>query len=310
MSLILLLAPEDDTHALVVGERLREAGREFLIVNTTWFPWRNRMTWTLDGPAASEGLASFNLTDVSVVWWRRFRHSTPSPAIADPNVRRFCATEATTFLRQVLTEVHVVINDPAAERAASQKLAQLRRAREHGIRVPETIVSNDRQRILAFIERHDEVICKTLVCDYPHSIPTRRCTALDFADEASASLAPTVVQELVPCRRDIRVCVVGDEVYAGELFRADAAEAVDWRMTASGWRRHALPDELARSLRALIRSFRLDMASIDLRLTPDDDYIFFEINPSGQFLFLEIDAGLPLSRAVAHYLAHATAREA
>ncbi len=96
---------------------------------------------------------------------------------------------------------------------------------------------------------------------------------------------------------------MGDEVYAGELFRNGAAREVDWRMTASGRQPHGLPGELARSLRILVRSFRLDIASIDLRLTPDNDYLFFEINPSGQFLLLEIDAGLPLSRAVADYLA-------
>jgi hypothetical protein len=45
------------------------------------------------------------------------------------------------------------------------------------------------------------------------------------------------------------------------------------------------------------------MASVDLRLTPNGEYVFFEVNPSGQFLFLEIDTGLPISAAVASYLA-------
>lgn len=96
--------------------------------------------------------------------------------------------------------------------------------------------------------------------------------------------------------------IVGEEVFAGELVREDADEEVDWRMTPSGWRAHELPDEVRSGLRALFREFGLETGSFDLRLTPDDDYVFFELNPSGQFLFLEIDAGLPISEALASFL--------
>jgi len=54
----------------------------------------------------------------------------------------------------------------------------------------------------------------------------------------------------------------------------------------------------------LVRTLGLEMGSIDLRLSTSGEYVFLEINPSGQFLFLEIDAGLPVSSAVAAYLAH------
>jgi glutathione synthase/RimK-type ligase-like ATP-grasp enzyme len=171
-----------------------------------------------------------------------------------------------------------------------------------GLSIPKTIISNDRDEIIAFLERVERAICKTLVCDYPHSIPTRPCVADDFAEPINVSLAPTIVQERIDCKADIRVCVIGNEVFAGQLVRANADQEVDWRMTPHGWQRHELPNELGEKLLRLTQKLGLETASIDLRLTHAGDYKFFEVNPSGQFLFLEIDAGLPLSDRFAKYL--------
>jgi D-alanine-D-alanine ligase-like ATP-grasp enzyme len=43
----------------------------------------------------------------------------------------------------------------------------------------------------------------------------------------------------------------------------------------------------------------LRYGAIDLRLTPQGEYVFLEINPGGQFLFCEIHAGVPITRKLA-----------
>jgi hypothetical protein len=53
----------------------------------------------------------------------------------------------------------------------------------------------------------------------------------------------------------------------------------------------------------LIRRLGLEYGAIDLRLTPDGEYVFFEVDPSGQFLSIEQSSGLPISAAVATHLA-------
>jgi glutathione synthase/RimK-type ligase-like ATP-grasp enzyme len=201
-----------------------------------------------------------------------------------------------------------VINDPDAERHASLKLAQLRVAKRTGLSVPRTIVSNDRAEILNFLRVCKDAICKTIVCDYPHSIPTRPCSPSDFASERDVSLSPIIVQERVIATLDIRVTVVDLQVFAGELDRPDINENVDWRMTATGWRPHVLPSEVTERLLLLLDSLGLVTASIDMRLTPDGRYFFLEVNPSGQFLFLEVDAGLPVSGAFADVLINGSRR--
>lgn len=309
---ILIVAPEDDLHACVVAERLRARRAEVVVLNTTWFPWRQRISWVAEqGQARIVGPVDIDLSAVSVVWWRRYRRPTPDPCITDPHVRRFSVSESAHVLRGVFASLDVpVINNPDAERRASLKLVQLGLAKQMGLEVPRTIVSNNRDDLLKFLSLCDHAICKTIVCDYPHSIPTRPCRASDFASERNVSLSPIIVQERVDAILDIRATVVDSQVFAGELERADINENVDWRMTASGWRPHCLPSGVEGRLLRLVKSLGLNTASIDMRLTEDGHYVFLEVNPSGQFLFLEVDAGLPVSGAFADLLVGGPRRDA
>jgi glutathione synthase/RimK-type ligase-like ATP-grasp enzyme len=222
--------------------------------------------------------------------------------IEDTYVKDFCASEAYGVLRAVMDSTSSVVNEPRAEMRANSKLLQLKSAHIAGIRIPDTLVSNDPQTLRTFLSQQRKAIIKPIVCDYPHSIETRPCSNDEFADDAIASLCPTLVQELVHAAADIRVCMVGDQIFSAELRRADINERVDWRMTVNGWKEHRLPVEVGDRLLALKRTLELDTGSVDMRLTDEGDYVFLEINPSGQFLFLEVDAGLPVSAAYAEYL--------
>jgi glutathione synthase/RimK-type ligase-like ATP-grasp enzyme len=302
--MILIVAPEDDLHACVVAERLRARGSDVFILNTTWFPWRHRISWSTEqGSAKITGAAAIDLSAVSTVWWRRFRQPTPDPCITDPHVKRFSVSESAHALRGIFASLAIpVINDPGAERHASLKLVQLHLAKKVGLAVPRTIVSNDRGAVLDFIRSCEHAICKTIVCDYPHNILTRTCVASEFESERDVSLSPIIVQERVDASLDIRATIVDSLVFAGELERSDINENVDCRATASGWRRHTLPLAIQEQLLDLASSLGLTTGSVDMRLAQDGRYVFLEMNPSGQFLFLEVDAGLPISEAFADLL--------
>ena len=42
--------------------------------------------------------------------------------------------------------------------------------------------------------------------------------------------------------------------------------------------------------------------AFDIIVTPDGEYVFLENNPFGQYLWLEVETGLPLSEEMAHLL--------
>jgi glutathione synthase/RimK-type ligase-like ATP-grasp enzyme len=64
----------------------------------------------------------------------------------------------------------------------------------------------------------------------------------------------------------------------------------------------ALPRRLADQLVALTRSYGLYFAAIDLVLDPEGNYWFLELNPAGQWAWLEQEIGVPISAALTRCL--------
>jgi hypothetical protein len=71
----------------------------------------------------------------------------------------------------------------------------------------------------------------------------------------------------------------------------------------------------AQRLLSVLAALDLRMGIFDLKLTDDDEPVWLELNPQGQFLFLEGLAEMPLSNAFADFLvaeaesaAHASTR--
>jgi glutathione synthase/RimK-type ligase-like ATP-grasp enzyme len=52
----------------------------------------------------------------------------------------------------------------------------------------------------------------------------------------------------------------------------------------------------------LVERLELCYGAIDMILTPDGRYVFLEINPSGQYGWIEQVTGLPISAAICEFL--------
>ena len=59
-----------------------------------------------------------------------------------------------------------------------------------------------------------------------------------------------------------------------------------------------LPQEVAAACGALTRSFGLRYSAIDMVLAPNGDYVFLEMNPNGQWAWIEAKAGHPIRDAI------------
>jgi len=63
-----------------------------------------------------------------------------------------------------------------------------------------------------------------------------------------------------------------------------------------------LPERVRAGLHRLVRSFGLNFASIDMVVTPEGEFVFLDLNPNGQWLWLEEELGLPLVAGMADLL--------
>lgn len=199
------------------------------------------------------------------------------------------------------------------------KLHQMRHATAVGLKVPETIVSNDITEIIKFSKKHgDKVACKPLrhtnlanENDIPVGIYTQMVTTQDFIGrEKSISISPMIVQKYIEKTVELRITIIGHHIFVCEIHSQDSEK------TKHDWRRydfdnvkhciHILPQEIAHAILELMRHLRLNFGAMDFILDQDGQYIFLEVNPTGQYGWIEDITKQPISETFAQALIHPT----
>jgi glutathione synthase/RimK-type ligase-like ATP-grasp enzyme len=245
------------------------------------------------------------LDDVTAIWWH---HPAPfglPPALHDPVHRDFARQEAVTAFRGFWQASQAFwVNSIPHEETASHKPWQLHLARQLGLTVPETLITNSPEEARQFWQQYPgEVIYKAFRASREVWRETRLLQPQEEALAETIRLAPVIFQRYVPALYDLRILLVGDRVFAAAAAIQQGEYPVDVRMNRHmPYFPHPLPSDITQKLLALRHHLRLEYGAVDMRLTPDGDYVFLEINPNGEYLYMEQATGLPISRALAEYL--------
>lgn len=306
---VLIVAPGNDVHALTI-QRILEVNyaAEAIIWDTSLLSENEFLSFY---PRKKNDIFYLNLLknsikikDIQSIWWRRLNGFTKLPKSSNSKVANFSKNEYSSLLYGSLSSLNIpIINDPYAETFANRKPYQLSVAYNLGLNIPETVISNDPAAIRKFWkENNQNCIYKTLTPMEGQMLETRRLTEADFIDLDKVRHAPIIVQEAIT-GLDIRINVIGSQVFGASAKTNIKESELDWRVDPTvKWEKHDIDEKLQKLLCRLVKNLGLHYGAIDMRLTPDGDYVFFEINPSGQFLFIEIDTGQPLSNSLAQLL--------
>ncbi|MFE2375975.1 ATP-grasp ribosomal peptide maturase [Streptomyces sp. NPDC059398] len=250
-----------------------------------------------------------DLTHIRSVYWRR--PVWPSFGHLDNDDARFAAAQTRYGLGGTLYSLDgpLWVNHPLRNAAADYKPAQLAVAQRLGLAVPPTLVTNDPDESRSFIGAHDRVIYKTLRWT-PYQRDgvavtgwADRVTAAEI--DASVSLVPHLFQAVVDKAADLRVLVVGGEVFAVRI----ESGMLDWRKdySALSYRVVDLPTRLEKVLHAYLDHFGLVSGSFDFAVDKAGDLWWLELNPNGQWGWLEESTGLAMSVAFAELLTQGVA---
>ncbi|HZR46167.1 MAG TPA: hypothetical protein VFA47_05665 [Candidatus Manganitrophaceae bacterium] len=208
-----------------------------------------------------------------------------------------------TFAGIMLNEFHGVwINHPDASRNAENKLWQLRAAREAGLRVPRTLISQDPSRIREFCRSLDnQVIVKTVSGTFKAPLSPGKVDEALLASDASLRLSPAIYQEQVPGNRHLRIQVFGEDIHAALI----TCDQLDWRfhLNKSTVEPYSLSPDFESRIHAVMRLLGLRMGIFDFKLTPEGEPVWFDVNPQGQFLFIEGLSEVKLTNLFADFLA-------
>jgi hypothetical protein len=301
--MILILTNSIDPHADFLIEQLRARSILFTRIDTDLF-------FNKQALAYSTTRSDLNLEQVTVIWNRRPQTPVIQTVAYQPHVHEFCAREAEAALfGQLLALDAIWVNDPYANKRAGHKVLQLNTAKQIGFSVPETLVSNDPERVIEFVTRLGECVYKPLTWGVvgtgdgsTAAIYASVIGSKQLAPE-SIRLCPGIYQQTIQKARELRVTCMGNELHAVSI-EGSLSVGIDIRREMINLP-HMLFDldsnttELCQRLR---NSFGLLYCAIDLVQDTDGKIWFLEVNPNGQWGWIEKKTGLPLRESMIRLL--------
>jgi glutathione synthase/RimK-type ligase-like ATP-grasp enzyme len=301
MNVLVLTETSDLAGDLIVLE-LRRRGVPYWRLNTDTFPNDSEISYNFMTSSVTfhTSTAQFSSRDVGAVWCRHL----PRTAHPDPYVDK----ESRAFLLGLWREIPWTwVNDPSAVALASNKLWQLRVASEIGLDVPTTVVTNRIQSVLETFGSR-QVVVKTvggagIERDGIRQRLYSQLLLLTAMDSAAVKSAPCIFQESAKPGVDVRVTVAGDQVFATDIDVPD--KFLDWRAAPSGavrYRAIDLPGDLAQQCLELCRAAGISYAAFDFVRQPGGRYVFLEVNPSGQWGWIEHATRQPITAAIVDVL--------
>ena len=122
---------------------------------------------------------------------------------------------------------------------------------------------------------------------------------LEPQDDAALGIAPVIVQQRIYPKTDYRVTVVGEDVFPVRIFSKNGEVALDWRTQKVGleFDQCSLPAELISHCRTLVKTLGLQFGAIDL-VESKGKFFFLEINPNGEWGWLQKTVGVPIAEAL------------
>ena len=308
--MVAIISHPDDVHTQAVRAELDGLGVASAVVDLSQFPGRARLRadYATGRPARVEldlPDGTLDLGACQSVWWRR-----PQPfgldGVAGGADTRFAENECMEAFDGLWHALDAFwINPPLLDEAAHKKTYGLAVAAEVGLDLPRTLVTNDPDAARAFVDAQPGgVVYKPFSATSEEWRETRLVGAEELARLDGVRYAPVIFQEYVP-GVDLRVTVVGERVFAAAIDARESSYPADFRMAMDEVRIHptTLPEPVERGLLAYMRRLGLVYGAADFRLADDGRVVFLEVNPAGQWLFVEVETGQPIARAIAEMLA-------
>jgi len=249
------------------------------------------------------GEHSVQLDDVTAVWYRRAIQPSPTSELP-PAERVFVAGELRHLATGLVLNPDITwVNPIDRVSVAEHKLYQLQVARQVGFRVPRTFVSRDPMALKKFAEGNKTgTICKPIfhgmfvdesAC---YSVYTRRVTPDSF-DASSVKSCPVLLQEEIHRTADVRATFIGPSCFVADII--GDSEIIDWRDPSISvhYSASSLSDDMQVKCRAMLSRLGLLYGAFDFLRTPAGDLVFLEVNPTGEWAWLEDRLGFPMREA-------------
>jgi len=310
MDMLLVLTTSDDATAGYLCRRLLDERLEFRRLDTDLLADNSFVEYRGHEVSLMVGDLRIHTNAIRNVWYRRPRGITIRGTGTEAH-RLHTSREWGASLDGFLAAIPQSrwINHPACNARAGNKLFQLSTAHRLGLRVPETIITRSIQEAQNFYTSHEGGIVtkplstghvETLDGSVEAQILTSSVGAEHLRDPALLAKCPTLLQERVTKGVDVRVTVIDRQICALTASPpSGGATPLDIRQDGMSdllYEPVTLPPDVTAKLLSLCDYLQLRFAAIDLVRSRYDEWFFLEINPNGQWAWLDLVGASDIAR--------------
>jgi glutathione synthase/RimK-type ligase-like ATP-grasp enzyme len=243
------------------------------------------------------------------VWFRRTK--LPDIKVSNPHEKIYLLNEYETLLKNLFSTIDAKwLSNPFNIYKAENKLYQLKIAKNIGFKIPKTLVTNNKQILKEFYYSNSKkIIIKPLSqsklnCNgetefiFTNDLKKEHIETLDKYE-----LTPCIYQEKIEKNIELRITVVGEKVFSSgvnsQLFENTRT---DWRKGKQNFFIEEIPKNLEEKCKLIVKKLGLKFGAIDIIKDTNGNYIFLEINPNGQWAWIENETGLKISDSIINEL--------
>jgi MvdD family ATP-grasp ribosomal peptide maturase len=303
-----------------VTEYIAQNGCEVIRFDVDLYPLQNKLTTKFeDGKWISileTPNAKHRLDDIAAVWYRRaYNIGNGLKEELDAKFYGAAMGEIRNTLFGLIESFDCYsLGKPSVYRRLDSKEEQLKIAHKIGLTVPETCLTNNPEEAKQFIIKHKNVVAKmqtgfAIYEDGVESVVFTNVVGEEKFEELDSLLyCPMQFQKMIQKKKELRVTVVGQDVYAFEIDSQQSEDAkVDWRKDGVNlidkWVQTELPKEVEEKVLELLDVYNVDYGALDIIVSPEDEYFFIEINAAGEFFWLDnLTEGNQISKSIADVL--------
>ncbi|KXV35828.1 hypothetical protein AD940_01415 [Gluconobacter thailandicus] len=317
MKTCLVICEGKDSHAETIKHALLPAGFE---THKIEIPSDNipdfYINFSLQESTISFGEKTINLSQIDIVFYLvKYLTLSEINNSSDPYDFFFKRNEwiqAIEFL-QFSTKNALWIDCPLSQKKASNKLLQLKIAQDSGMRIPNTVLTNNISHLLDLFECSEAgIIYKSLYSpfyDAEKIIYAAKVSKEQIIDnKKEIRLTPNLFQEYVDKSYEIRVVWLLGEAIAIKIdSQNNEKSSVDWRkfsFNPNMYSFHVLNPILLDKINKFMLSIGLNFGVLDLIIKPDGDEVFLEVNPSGRWDFLDHFCEQKISKMLARSISN------
>lgn len=321
MTVLIITHSQDNGSISLVAEALKTQGGETFRFDTDRFPtdiWlESYYGLETERLALVSEQRTLNLKEVSAVWYRPIRMNVEISPTRNSTLRQVPVHESRLIIQGAIVGLNAFHLDPLLNvRRAANKQLQLQVARELGLDTPRTLMTKNPRTVLEFAQTCEAgMIAKMLssftVCEEVQEkvVFNNPVISKDLDNLNQLCFCPMVFQEHLPKVLELRTIIVGKRAFTASADSQSFRKAHhDWQrqglVLLNAWMPYSLPQAVEEKLVKLLQRLGLNYGAIDLILTPDGRYVFLEVNPVGEYFWLECCFGFPISQAIAELLNH------